>query len=153
MENKIKIQFLEDRDVIDADGKVSLSFKKDEIHELPEASAQHWLSRHAAVKVEEPQEKAPSTKVGMGKPKTPAKGANMQVRTGDSVNIMVDGKLQRAKITAVNPDGSVNVTLDNGTTRNNIQHASANPAGGWYSRNATEKAATSKDDAAVIDIS
>ena len=44
----MKIKFLEDRRVKDAEGKL---FKKDQVYDLPESSCAHWISRGVAEKV------------------------------------------------------------------------------------------------------
>ena len=44
----MKIKFLEDRRVKDAEGKL---FRKGEVYDLPESSCAHWISRGVAEKV------------------------------------------------------------------------------------------------------
>jgi hypothetical protein len=56
----MKIRFLQDRTVQDAHvgAKGETKFKADQIVDLPDASANHWITRGVAEPYDEPAEKA-----------------------------------------------------------------------------------------------
>jgi hypothetical protein len=49
---KIRVEFTEDRRVLDHTGEVIESFKAGQVVALSEASARHWLSRNVAFEVQ-----------------------------------------------------------------------------------------------------
>lgn len=78
---------------------------------------------------------------------------NPHVRAGDSVNIVnINGQSGKGKITAIHPNGVIDVIRSDGTALNQLAHVSVTPALGWHHQSSRETLDPSQPDSAVITI-